>query len=208
MTIAPNGSNAPAPRAPQPPSPQPSGSSEPAGKKRPEVITYLIGIWSFMVGAELLHQILSVTMSLLDPSALKAAARETADENPEIPAAAVDLSVYLSIGFMALVMLVLLGLLLWMLALFAKQHKWSGYARRLLYIFSLFFAFRMLLVFLATPGASDVPLWLFAFDGMVQIALGVAGILGVFFANKEEALAWTGEDQRPPFAKSDSDKKK
>lgn len=170
--------------------------------QRPELITYLIGIWTFMVGAELLHQILSVIMSLVDPSALKAAARETAEQSPEVPEAAFTLSVYFSIGIMALITLAIVGLLVWMLVLFAKQHKWAGYARRLLSIFSLFFALRMLLVFLSTPAASGVPVWVFAVDGMVQIALGVAGILGLIFANKEEALAWTGEDKRPPFADS------
>ncbi|WP_257202868.1 hypothetical protein [Corynebacterium cystitidis] len=189
MTIMPNGNPTPTDKKPTP-------------TPVPEVITYLIWIWSFMVGAELLHQLLSITMSLLDPTALKAAARQTAEENQDVPQVVLNASVYLSIGFMALVTIVIVGLLVWMLVLFAKQHKWSGYARRLLSIFSLFFAFRVLLVFLSTPAASDVPLWLVACDGLVQIALGVAGILGVFFANKEEAVAWTGEDQRPPFTHS------
>ncbi|MHA2787980.1 hypothetical protein ACXZ66_02360 [Corynebacterium sp. S7] len=185
---------------PQTQQPPPS-KQEPAKKKRemPETVRAVVLVWAVAIGGELIHQLISIISSIVDPTALRQAASDTANQSAQdgaaIPDSVVNMSVYLSIFMMALVTLAIVGLLAWMLILFARRHKWAGYARRLLYLFSFFFAFRLLLVFLTTSVASDVPVWLVAIDGVVQIAVAVAAICGIILAGRDEVLKWTGEDE-------------
>lgn len=57
----------------------------------------------------------------------------------------------------------------------------------MLQVFSVFFAVRVLTLFLMTPAATKVPVALFAVDGAVQIVVGVAGALGLFYASRKES---------------------
>ncbi len=165
----------------------------------PETVRAVVLVWAIAIGGELIHQLFSIISSIVDPSALRRAANESADQSTAdgaaVPDSVVNMSVYLSIGVMAVITLAIVGLLTWMLVLFARRHKWAGYARRLLYLFSFFFAFRLLLVFMTTSVASDIPVWLVATDGAVQIAVAVAAICGIILAGREEVLKWTGEDE-------------
>lgn len=177
--------------------PEPETSQD-KKNKRPETIQALILVWSIAIGGELIHQLIQIISAIVDPTALRQAATEKAESGEESTAlndAVINLSVYMSIAVMALITLAMVGLMTWMLVLFARQHKWAGYARRLLYLFSFFFAFRMLLVFVTTSAASDIPVWLIAIDGALQIVIAVAAICGIIFAGREDTIKWTGEDK-------------
>ena len=69
----------------------------------------------------------------------------------------------------------------------------AGTGRRLWFAFSLYFAFRVLIVFMSSPAGASVPDWLFVLDGGVQILVGVAAVMGLIFSSKEEVLEYTGE---------------
>ncbi|WIM68019.1 hypothetical protein QP027_01055 [Corynebacterium breve] len=165
----------------------------------PETVRYLVWVWTFAVAGEAIHQILTIVAALVDPAALRASAKEAAKDNEMVTDSVLNLSVYLSIAFMASITLVIIGILVWMLVVFAKRQKWAGYARRLLFLFSIFFSIRLLTVFLTTTGGSSVPVALILVDGIIQIAVGVAAACGMYFASQQEALKWTGEDQDPRF---------
>lgn len=182
-------------------SPAPQADTTPDGKNddsrtMPETVRALLLVWAVAIGGELIHQILTVVFAVLDPAPLKAAAAENAAGN-DVPMlqGVVDLSVYMTIAVMALITLSIVAVQTWMLVLLAKRHKWAGHARRLLYLFSFFFAFRLFVVFAATSAATDVPLWLIALDGVVQIVVAVAAICGIILGGKEEVLSWTREDK-------------
>ncbi len=161
----------------------------------PEAAVYAMGVWAVALGAEVVHQILQVILGILNRDVMVAQmSKLLRDEDPTAYSdGLVRLSAYLSIGFSALVAFVILGVLAWMLTLFRAKHKWAGTARRLLFIFGLYYALRVVFVFVTSPAGSDAPDWLFAIDGMIQIVAGVAGGLGVYFGSREPVIKYTGE---------------
>jgi len=74
-----------------------------------------------------------------------------------------------------------------------RRSKFAGLARRMLLVFGFYFGFRILMLFMATPGGNDVPVAMYLVDGAVQIIVGVAAVLGLIFSFREEVLKWTGE---------------
>ncbi len=163
---------------------------------RPESVRYLLRVWLAVAVAEVVHQVLQVAMSFMNRDVLTAALRkrlEDADDAPALSGSLVDLAASLSILGAATIYLVVLAVLLVLLRKLGQAHKWAGAARRVWFVFSVYFVFRMLMVFVATPAGSEAPDWLFAADGMVQIAIGAAAGMGVAFAMKESTLEYTGE---------------
>lgn len=164
-----------------------------AGGDKPETVRQMLILWSAMVGLELLHQILNVVMALLDPTAMRAAARSQ-DAAEGVSDAVVNASVTAATLLVGLLNLIIVGVLAWMILIVNKRGKRLPTALMLLMIFSLFFAIRALFLFLASP-TSDVPLALFAVDGSVQILAAVAGVLAYLLARRPEALAWLGPSE-------------
>lgn len=164
-----------------------------AGGDKPETVRQMLILWSAMVGLELLHQILNVVMTLLDPTAMRAAARSQ-DAAEGVSDAVVNASVTAATLLVGLLNLIIVGVLAWMILIVNKRGKRLPTALMLLMIFSLFFAIRALFLFFASP-TSDVPLALFAVDGSVQILAAVAGVLAYLLARRPEALAWLGPSE-------------
>ena len=161
----------------------------------PEAVRYMLAAWTVMIGGELLHQILAVAASVIDPSALREVAKERATKGDgEVSEALMNASVYGSIFIMALLQLGIILLFVFALRAVQKQAKWAENARRLLQIFSVFFALRMLTLFMMVPASTTVPTALFGIDGVVQIILGVAGVMGVIYSVDKDSVAWT----KPP----------
>ena len=161
----------------------------------PEAVRYMLAAWTVMIGGELLHQILAVAASVIDPSALREVAKERATKGDgEVSEALMNASVYGSIFIMALLQLGVILLFVFALRAVQKQAKWAENARRLLQIFSVFFALRMLTLFMMVPASTTVPTALFGVDGVIQIILGVAGVMGVIYSVDKDSVAWT----KPP----------
>ncbi|WP_148363820.1 MULTISPECIES: hypothetical protein [Corynebacterium] len=161
----------------------------------PEAVRYMLAAWTVMIGGELLHQILAVAASVIDPSALREVAKERATKGDgEVSEALMNASVYGSIFIMALLQLGIILLFVFALRAVQKQAKWAENARRLLQIFSVFFALRMLTLFMMVPASTTVPTALFGVDGVIQIVLGVAGVMGVIYSVDKDSVAWT----KPP----------
>jgi len=161
----------------------------------PEAVRYMLAAWTVMIGGELLHQIFAVAASVIDPSALREVAKERATKGDgEVSEALMNASVYGSIFIMALLQLGVILLFVFALRAVQKQAKWAENARRLLQIFSVFFALRMLTLFMMVPASTTVPTALFGIDGVVQIILGVAGVMGVIYSVDKDSVAWT----KPP----------
>ncbi|OIR44063.1 hypothetical protein BJP07_05985 [Corynebacterium sp. NML130628] len=141
-----------------------------------------------MILGELLHQILSVVVTALDPAALREAAKQAAKNQPEvIPDNMMQASMYATIVMMALLQLGIIVVFFLALRSVQRRGKWILNATRVLQVFSVFFALRMLTLFLMTPAATKVPVALFAVDGAAQIVVGVAGLLGLFYASRKES---------------------
>ncbi|RUQ13765.1 hypothetical protein D8M31_03530 [Corynebacterium genitalium] len=161
----------------------------------PEAVRYMLAAWTVMIGGELLHQILAVAASVIDPSALREVAKERVTKGDgEVSEALMNASVYGSIFIMALLQLGVILLFVFALRAVQKQAKWAENARRLLQIFSVFFALRMLTLFMMVPASTAVPTAMFGIDGVVQIILGVAGVMGVIYSVDKDSVAWT----KPP----------
>lgn len=161
-----------------------------------------VQLWLLVLGLEVTHQVLNVVIGLLDTSVLKASARESMSDaqlemlgEDALGAAATG-----SIVVMGLLSVAMMGLLLWMLLLFRKRSRQAAMARRLLLFFGFYFGFRILMIFLLTPGASDVPVAFYAVDGSLQILIGVLAVLTVILSFRQETLKWTGEIPGDPGA--------
>ncbi|KHO30279.1 hypothetical protein [Corynebacterium minutissimum] len=187
MTLSPN--TAPSDK------PQDEAAKNP---KRTEAVSLMLKVWTVALILEAVHLVLSITLTLLNRDELFAQARSTAESAAERSGQEMTDSFVQIVGYGSLVLsslislaiVVLLGVMLWMIN---SNSKAAGTGRRLWFAFSLYFGFRVLIVFLSSPAGANVPDWLFVVDGAVQILVGVAAIMGLIFSSKEEVLEYTGE---------------
>lgn len=180
---------------PDPSNEPPAGpSSEKPGRKRPDSVQLAIGVWLVAFILELVHQVLQVITTIVDPADLLYAARQQQEESgAPVTDDVVGLATYGSIIGLGVINLIFVVILLVGLRFYAVQHKLAGSARSLLMIFSIFFAFRGLLAFGSIPAGTNVPDWLLLLDGSLQIIIAVAAVLAVVFSSRKEALEYTGE---------------
>lgn len=176
-----------------------NGAGNRAGKgpnQPPESVALLIKVWGAAIILELIHQVLNIVLTLLNKEALLATARETASRREGADALSetmVQFTAYGSVVVSSIISLAIIILLTVMLWFVHKHHKYAGTGRRMLFAFSLYFVFRVLLVFMTTPAGSDAPDWLFMFDGSIQILVGVAAAMGLIFSSRQDTLDYTGE---------------
>ncbi|WKK60792.1 hypothetical protein QYQ98_07030 [Corynebacterium sp. P3-F1] len=162
----------------------------------PETVRYLLFAWAVMLGGELIHQLFSIAMAFLNPSALMESAREANKTvgGDAVPNDQISLIVYASITLMGLFMLAFVLLLAAALNAVARQKKWADNAVRLLMVFSAFFVLRMITVFLVVGASTnEIPTAVVALDGVIQIITGVAAICGLIFASQDEAKKWSAK---------------
>lgn len=184
-------------------SPNTAPSEKPQDKaaknhKRTEAVSLMLKVWTVALILEAVHLVLSITLTLLNRDELFAQARSTAESAAERSGQEMTDSFVQIVGYGSLVLsslislaiVVLLGIMLWMIN---SNTKAAGTGRRLWFAFSLYFGFRLLIVFFSSPAGANVPDWLFVVDGAVQILVGVAAIMGLMFSTKEEVLEYTGE---------------
>lgn len=187
MTLSPNTT----------PSAQPQGEDS-KKSTRTEAVSLMLKVWTVALVLEVVHLVLSIVLTLLNRDELIAQSRTAAESaaersGQEMTDSFVQIMAYGSVALGSLISLaivVLLGIMLWMIN---SNSKAAGTGRRLWFAFSLYFALRVLIVFLSSPAGAAVPDWLFVLDGGVQILVGVAAIMGLLFAGKEEVLEYTGE---------------
>ncbi|MCL8493348.1 hypothetical protein M5J06_04250 [Corynebacterium sp. B5-R-101] len=165
---------------------------------RTEAVSLMLKLWAVALVFEVVHLVLSIVLTLLNRDELFAQARTTAESAAEksgqdVSDALVQLVGYGSVAFSSLISLAIVVLLGIMLGLIHKNSSAAGTGRRLWFAFSLYFAFRVLIVFMSSPAGASVPDWLFVLDGGVQILVGVAAVMGLIFSSKEEVLEYTGE---------------
>ena len=86
-----------------------------------------------------------------------------------------------------LIQLVIIGVFAAGLSAVSSQKKWAPGARRMLQLFAVFFAIRAAALYVAMPSSTAVPVAFFAADGIIQIVLAVAGVLGVIYSSQKES---------------------
>lgn len=159
--------------------PSSSATAKNPGEKKEDTVKLLIQMWAVMIGLELLHQILNVVMSFTDPTTLRTVAKEQAAAQG-LSDGIVNATVIAAILVMGFFNLIVIAILSWMVVMVKNRSKRLPTAFLLLTIFSFFFILRVLMLFFASPGGTDVPMALFAIDGCVQILVGVSA--GVAYA--------------------------
>lgn len=175
------------------------GKGSQGGSKRPETVVYMLWLWLGVVAGETVHQILNVVLTLLNHDVLMAQAKQMVEsasggeDGEEVSDSFIEMAAYGSVALSAAIAIGVLVLLLFLLKSLAGPSKRAGTSRRIWFAFSIYFGFRILLTFMVTPAGADVPDWLFAADGMVQILVGVAAVLGLIFSIKPDTLDYTGE---------------
>lgn len=184
---------------PPSPAPAPRAQRPPRKQQRPESVTYMLWLWLGALCGEAVHQVLNVVLTLLNHDVLMSQAKEMAKSAPagvdeaQLSDAFLRTAAYGSVALSAAISLAIIVLLAFLLRSLANRSKRAGTSRRVWFAFSIYFGFRILLTFMVTPAGADVPDWLFAADGMVQILVGVAAVLGLIFSVRAETLDYTGE---------------
>lgn len=164
---------------------------------KPESVQLLIKVMGGAVALEFIHQIFSFILALVNFDILQATARQTVGEASELSDTLVNLTAWGSLALTTLISLAIIGVLAGMLWLLYKKSKHAGTARRMLFVFSLYFTFRLFLVFMTRPATgTNSPDWLYVIDGSLQILVGVAAILVLVFSSREETLEYTGEMEK------------
>ncbi|AWB83289.1 hypothetical protein [Corynebacterium liangguodongii] len=161
-----------------------------SGRARPEVLSYLLGSWAVMIAGELAFQVVNAIGLAADPSALRQAAGEVArSRGQEVSAEMIALSTYTSIAMMAVFQLLIIALLAVALRAVAGRWSWARGAKRLLSVFSVYFAIRAGLVVVApsaVAAATSLPVAVPAVLGAAQIIVGVAAVCALIYASREE----------------------
>lgn len=158
----------------------------------PEAVQLMLRCWAVMIAGELIHQILAVVFAFVDPSAMRDAAKQQAKQRgEEISDSLINMGVYGSVVLMALIQLGVLLLFVFALRTVRDKGSWAANARRLLQIFGVFFGLRVITLFMMQPASTAIPVVFYGIDGVVQIILGVAGILGIIYSTDKDAVNWT-----------------
>ena len=118
------------------------GGEASSSTSMPEAVRLMLACWAVMIGGELIHQILTVVMTVLDPAPLRESAKEAA-KGQELSDAMLNLGIYGSVVLMALIQLLILAGFVVALRMVANRGKRAAAARRLLQIFATYFALRM-----------------------------------------------------------------
>lgn len=187
--------------APKPPA---KGDEDGQGKDakgplagKPESVQLLIKIMGGAVILEFIHQIFSFILAIVNFDVLRATAKRTIGEDSQLSDTLISLTAWGSLALTTLISLTIIGLLAVMLRLLYKKSKHAGTARRMLFVFSLYFTFRLFLVFMTRPATgTNSPDWLYVVDGSLQILVGVAAVLVLVFSSREETLEYTGEMEK------------
>ncbi|BAU94833.1 hypothetical protein N24_0571 [Corynebacterium suranareeae] len=179
--------------SPKKSSPAPSASSQGGNaNKKEDTVKLLLQMWALMIGLELVHQILNVVMSFLDPTSLRAVAKEQA-ESQGLSDSIVNATVVVAILVMGFFNLIVVAILSWMIVMVKNRSKRLPTAFLLLTIFSIFFILRVLMLFFSSPGGTDVPMALFAIDGCVQILVGVSAGVAYALSRTEQPVKMLSE---------------
>lgn len=160
----------------------------------PAAVAASVLAWIAALGLELVHQGLSVAMSLINRGPAQASMSKLLAEQGQTPDPALLSAAYtFSVVAMGGLALVILAVVAWIVGLYRGGKKHSATARRVLTYFGMYFGIRAVLLLVASPTNTDIPTVLYAIDGCVQIAVATAALLGVTFGLKKESLKHTGE---------------
>ncbi|GAA1474398.1 hypothetical protein P4N68_02545 [Corynebacterium felinum] len=162
----------------------------------PESVVLAFKVWVAVLILEIVHQITSVLTALMDRENTTATIIE---QYKQSQAAVIPSETFVStvvIGssiFVGCVALAIIGIVLWLARSYVSAGPRAGTARKVLTYFGVFFALRCIFAFKA-PTLSMVPIGVQAFNGSVEIAVGVAAVVGTILVSKPDSLEWVGDN--------------
>lgn len=173
----------------------PIESQKPQSQKAmPETVRLFMYVAAVMIGGELIHQIISTVIVLLDPAALIEQAKDAQPSAvAEMGDAQLEAVAYASIALAELFALAVILVLALAVRAVAKKASWAGNALKLLMVFGGYFALRMLVVMAVPAGGGAVPTAVIAVDGAIQIIAGVAGICAIVLGTQDELRQWVAK---------------
>ena len=161
--------------------------------EKPESILLASHLWLWVVGLEVVHQILNVIMGILAPEQLIQQLKEQpTGQQPPLADSTINTLVYAVIVAVGLFGVAIMCVVLWMALVLSRGGTLAVFARRTLLFFGVYLGVRLLFVFV--PNTSNVSVAWIIVDGCVQIAVGVLAVLAVYLITRKESLHWTGEN--------------
>ncbi|MCS4535766.1 hypothetical protein [Corynebacterium sp. HS2168-gen11] len=170
---------------------------------RPETITLATRLWVAALMFEGLHQIINTVLAIhtRDHTVYLLQERYRENDSQPLPSSQlVEASVVGASVITAIVAFVLIGVMAKFINKLYSQSQNSSFAHRALIYFGIYLGIRMLMVFAAEPGAM-VPIGVYAFDGSLQILVGILAALATYFATRPDACKWTGTQLLPKQTK-------
>ncbi|MBN9643883.1 hypothetical protein ACFSSC_01105 [Corynebacterium mendelii] len=154
--------------------------------RMPEAVRLGGGAWYVAVAVEIIHQVLSTVMRLIDPGELTSIARDAAGADaPEALADGTVTATIITAGVFSTAVMVFVG---WATSALTRNNRRARTMRMLLGYFTVFFTLRAMLLF--TSGqtmTADQPLWLSAVDGSLQILAAAAAVTGTVLLFRKQA---------------------
>ncbi|MDO5077858.1 hypothetical protein [Corynebacterium sp.] len=160
--------------------------------EKPESILLASHLWLWVVGLEIVHQVLSAVQVALAPELLVRQMREyAADSQMPLTQDTISVLVYASVASVAVFAIAIMGVVLWMALVLSRGGSFAAFARRALLFFGVYLGVRLITVFVPPETTAHVA-WVIV-DGCVQIGVSVLAILAVYLITRKESLHWTGE---------------
>lgn len=165
--------------------------------KPPESTHMAITLWWAIIAVEAIHQVLNVTMGILNrhESAAAALKRLEGGGSGAVNAHIAETTSVVVTVLMGGAALAVVGVLAWLVTKLRTPHVEGtrpSVARRCLALFGWYLAVRGIFTFAVVPTGA-VPVALYAVDGSLRIIIGVAGVVAAVLLAQKEAVEWAGE---------------
>lgn len=149
--------------------------------------TWATAAFAITLIAEAIHQVLNMVMSFINRDVAEATLAETfQDANTEASEQLISAAYTGSVLLMGGVALGILALLGWLVRQHHLGTKRAATARKVLQYFAVYFGLRAFLLLAAQPEFNDIPIAMFVVDGIVQIIVATAAILGLTYSVRPE----------------------
>ncbi|MBP3089320.1 hypothetical protein EML15_09225 [Corynebacterium sp. sy017] len=158
-------------------------------------------LWLLVFAGEIIHAVCSAILAWHTRGVSRKQVRELLPAGMHYSDKLLDLSLAISIFLNLCLSLVVLSLFFWAYRSVVTSGKYALRSRRILNFFAVYLAVRAFFVFFSgslTP--TTIPIYFTAFDGCVQILIGVGAIMALVFFNQKEVQSWleNNNDDNPP----------
>lgn len=153
-------------------------------------------LWLVAVVIEVIHQALSVVMTFLNKDQAVSQVKDSLPAGQDYTDQMINASVIAAAIGALVITLLILGVVVYFVLRLAQAGKKAITAQKVLTYFAVYFVLRAFLLFLASP-TSDLPIALYATDGVLQIIVAALAAVAAVIAMNKESADWLDKQVAP-----------